>query len=1133
MYKINLRGCTNLTSIPVDTYSGLTPMVSFISSFEGCTSLSGYVPEFWVDFPTADGTDCFRNDVSVTNYWDIPVSWGGPPPPMVFDINVTVSGTTLQLPLEDNSNTEVYNFSVLWGDGSINAVTGYSDTRASHTYDVGTYQVKIYGTCQKFNTSAALGSSLKPLLTKVVSWGLTNCYYFNFGGCYNLTEIPTDTLGSWSNIEWLAEVFIGCSSLISIPSGLFDNITKSSVITVEQMFANCTSLTFIPYGLFDNLIYLTDFYATFKNCASLITIPSGLFDKNILVNNFNSTFYNYNDGNFGGIKTIPDDLFKYNVNVIYMYDCFLYATELTSIPSGLFDTLINVTSFQDCFSWCWNLTSLPTGLFDNCVNVNNFEYTFNGNISLSGYTDSIWLDFPSASGTGCFQYDSGLTNWEYIPVSWGGPPLPILTGSTVDDSSINLSWNYSYINNEIIEIYYSFDDIVYGLVDTVDSGTTTHTIYSLEHNTIYYFKIRNYNGTLYSEFSNVFSGQTDPWIFDGLVSYYKCDTIDGTIVYDNIGNNDLTNNGGVLTTGLINNSIDLNGNKTLDGTSTMFSYEKTNSFSISLWIYGWFGYNTTYGILNKFLSGFNKGYTIYYGNNQIYMVFWDGNNGELKVSTTYNYIYSNFTGIDNKWNNVVFTYDGSNTNNGMKIYFNNVLIPLIYYGNNLNGSIVNTAPFRIGYEGWNSYLNKKIDEIGMFDKVVAPKQIDLIWNNGSGRTITLQDISLEIDSVSFNTVNLSWDYVNNPLDYVTVKKSIDSVNFTTVAITESGATSYQVSGLTNNTLYYFKVFTSSGSTKSNIVSGYTLQDISLTTNSISLNEVELNWSFNDVTPGYVHIEISTDEMNYTDIYTTSSGATYYLVSGLTMNTLYYFRVRSSGTTYSNYSNVSSSLTWQYVHIETVTPNTGYYITNFPLNITVSNTNITDNFYVVVSCSGYTNYSFTGTTTGITHGNSYTWTYTNSFSDLGNKVINIKLYDDSNVLWDEVNHNVDVIYIPANIRINSRTIGAGSCSINVTNIGQLTAYQVHVNNIINAYAFTYLGHAYQTTPYSSMSYTNIAPGGSATISVSYGIHAYRSATTGTNPVGVSVTARVYYSDSMAPSWHSNSTSDNVYIYGGVE
>ena len=72
-----------------------------------------------------------------------------------------------------------------------------------------------------------------------------------------------------------------------IPEWLFDKKVRS---TVMSTFQACTGLTSIPEGLFKNNVNAISFYMTFESCEGLTSIPEGLFKYNMNVNDFKGTF---------------------------------------------------------------------------------------------------------------------------------------------------------------------------------------------------------------------------------------------------------------------------------------------------------------------------------------------------------------------------------------------------------------------------------------------------------------------------------------------------------------------------------------------------------------------------------------------------------------------------------------------------------------------------------------------------------------------------------------------------------------------------------------------------------------------------------------------------------------------------
>ena len=115
----------------------------------------------------------------------------------------------------------------------------------------------------------------------------------------------------------------------------------------------------------------------------LTEIPEWLFSKKV-TSKVMSKFEPNNS-----IVSIPEGLFKNNVNVTEFGEVFAGSTGLTSIPEGLFKNNVNVTEFRATFSGCTGLTSIPEGLFKNNVNVTSFSGTFYGCTGLTSIPDRI------------------------------------------------------------------------------------------------------------------------------------------------------------------------------------------------------------------------------------------------------------------------------------------------------------------------------------------------------------------------------------------------------------------------------------------------------------------------------------------------------------------------------------------------------------------------------------------------------------------------------------------------------------------------------------------------------------------------------------------------------------------------
>ena len=188
-----------------------------------------------------------------------------------------------------------------------------------------------------------------------------------------------------------------------IPEWLFSKKVTSEVMSV---FSDCTGLTSIPEGLFKNNVNVKNFGSTFYGCKGLTSIPERLFEHNIKVRAFESTFQECT-----GLTSIPEGLFKNNVNTEGFGNTFYNCTGLTSIPEGLFKYNVNATNFGSTFYYCTGLTSIPEGLFKNNVNVKYFESTFGVCTGLTIIPEGLFKNNVKATG---FRYTfyvcTGLTS---------------------------------------------------------------------------------------------------------------------------------------------------------------------------------------------------------------------------------------------------------------------------------------------------------------------------------------------------------------------------------------------------------------------------------------------------------------------------------------------------------------------------------------------------------------------------------------------------------------------------------------------------------------------------------------------------------------------------------------------------
>ena len=286
--------------------------------------------------------------------------------PFKFTIQTTTSNTQFELPINVGTLPNP-NITVDWGDGGgTTTITTKNSVSRFHTYSsAGTYQIIVNGYCPAFNVN---NSSYRILYRSVDDWGQVDFQQIDFYGCTNLTSLPNDgsnnaTLNEGLNTVVNFDSTFRQTGISYIPNGLFDYASNAK--TFINTFVFCQGITSIPSGLFDNNTLVTAFSGTFNACLNLTSIPSGLFDNNTLVVNFESVFRN--------------------------------CRKLAGIPSQLFTNNQSVTTFANAFNMA-TTSNLLTGVTPQDSN-----------------GDEIWERIPTPTGTDCFAFCTGLTNFGSIP----------------------------------------------------------------------------------------------------------------------------------------------------------------------------------------------------------------------------------------------------------------------------------------------------------------------------------------------------------------------------------------------------------------------------------------------------------------------------------------------------------------------------------------------------------------------------------------------------------------------------------------------------------------------------------------------------------------------------------------------
>ena len=208
-----------------------------------------------------------------------------------FDVTIQTSGVddTFTLPLVSGYT---YSANVDWGDESSSTITAFDDPDITHTYSIeGLYTIKITGTFEAWS----FDNTGDKLMVTVVHFGSGVLFKYllkGFLGCTNLETI-TGKIGD-DGIADLSNFCDACTSLASIPSGLFNNNTV--VESFVASFQACTSLASIPSGLFNNNTVVVQFNICFNGCTSLSGSSGELWLNPSGASNYTLTSPNYDSG---------------------------------------------------------------------------------------------------------------------------------------------------------------------------------------------------------------------------------------------------------------------------------------------------------------------------------------------------------------------------------------------------------------------------------------------------------------------------------------------------------------------------------------------------------------------------------------------------------------------------------------------------------------------------------------------------------------------------------------------------------------------------------------------------------------------------------------------------------------------
>ena len=266
----------------------------------------------------------------------------------------------------------------------------------------------------------------------------------------------------------------------------------------------------------------------------------------------------------------------------------------------------------------------------------------------------------------------------------------------------------------------------------------------------------------------------------GLIAYYNFNEGTGTTLGDLAGtpqpgtlqNGDNTTPADGVTHGPVwSTDVPLmaaNNALTFDGTNDVvtlqnesnFDFETTDPFTIEAWV-------RTSTILTKIIAskrldagGTYPGYVFWTSNNGISVII-EGTGGNRIYAQASNDGTNVISISTNTWTHLAFSYDGSGSASGVKIFIDGVeTLDNRIQSDNLSGSMLNDEPFEIGYQtatstGWVG----EIDEVRVWDFARNPSDIAANYNNelsgSEPNLVTYHDFTTGSGTTSFDVTTFN------------------------------------------------------------------------------------------------------------------------------------------------------------------------------------------------------------------------------------------------------------------------------------------------------------------------------------------------------------------------------------------
>jgi subtilisin family serine protease len=448
-----------------------------------------------------------------------------------------------------------------------------------------------------------------------------------------------------------------------------------------------------------------------------------------------------------------------------------------------------------------------------------------------------------------------------------------LTATAVSPSRINLVWTDNAVNEIGFKIDRSTDGTNFSQVGVVGPNTTTFANMNLLSSTLFFYRVRAYDGPNHSAFSNTASAitQATPATPTNLVA---------TAISSSQVNLTWTDNAVNETGFKLERSTD-----GVNFTQTNFLPKNMQAFSVTS-----LPAATTFHFRLRAFDG---------PNHSPYSNVASASTGGAPaaptslVATATSSSKVNLTWTDNATDEGGFKLERST--DGVNFVQAATLTPNTTAFTNINLNASTTYHFRIrAYQGTNH---------SPFSNVAV----------ATTQPLPAAPSNLVATAVSSSRINLAWaDNSTNEAGFK-IERSADGATFTQIAIMTANATSYPVTNLNATTQFFFRVRAYDGnnhSAFSNTAAATTQATPAAPSNltaTPSTARITLTWTDNATNEMGFKLERSTDGVNFTLLAFLGANTTTYPNGGLTSGATYHYRIRAyDGANHSPYSNVASA-----------------------------------------------------------------------------------------------------------------------------------------------------------------------------------------------------------------------------------